>query len=62
MRYAYIGTVESLAKANDIAKRHSGVVISGVDHKGNYELALAIGANSERKVGMYQSALMRDKL
>ena len=60
MRYAYIGTVETLAKANDIAKRHSGVVISGIDDKGNYELAIA--TESERKVGMYQSALRRNKL
>lgn len=60
MKYAYIGTVETLAKANDIAKRHSGVVISGIDHKGNYELSVA--TESERKVGMYQSALMRNKL
>lgn len=60
MKYAYIGTVESLAKANDIAKRHGGVVISGIDGKGRYELAIA--TESERKVGMYQSALMRNKL
>ena len=60
MKYAYIGTVESLAKANDIAKRHSRVVISGIDDKGHYELAIA--TENERKVDIYQRALMRNKL
>ena len=60
VKTAYIGTVESRDKANYLCEKYKNVVISGVDHKGNYELS--VETESNRLVGMMQSALARGKM
>lgn len=56
MKYAYIGEV-CVAVANKICDRHSQIVITGIDSKGNAELGIA--TESKRLIEMYQSALRR---
>lgn len=60
MRYAYIGEVESREKAEYICSNHSNVIISGITHKGNYELSVV--TESKRLVDMWTSALARNKI
>jgi hypothetical protein len=60
MRYAYIGTVETLAKANEIASKYHGVVISGVDEKGNYELSVA--SENDRRISALQRRVAANRI
>lgn len=60
MKYAYIGTVKSLNEANRVAAKYRGVVISGIDENGHYELS--VEADNEKRIDFFQRQMARGRI
>lgn len=60
MRYAYIGTVESKAKADYICGKHSNIEITGIDENGNYELS--VRSDNDRVISIMQRKIAQNRM